>query len=194
MIPARCVGIKNYLISVLTLLLLNTGTLAKADEAIVKAIIASYEAQCQAMQAEILPDIDADLDAPPPKGILEVNEEDIFDIQIDLKGNTATVVHADFGCTNFGHAWCGLSGSCTSFLIVDDMVFEWKGGSRPQSVKGGDTVLISKIVGGYGCKDGNGAEGFGAAPCYEVIVWDEERGTFWSSIGDLLFRSDLSNP
>jgi hypothetical protein len=146
------------------------------------------------MQADVLPDIDADLDASPPKGILKVNEEDIFDIQIDLEGNTATVVHADFGCTNFGRPWCGLSGSCTSFLIVDDVVFEWQGGSRPQSVRGGDTVLISKVVGGYSCIDGNGAEGFGAAPCYEVVVWDEERSTFWSSNGDLLFRSDLSSP
>ncbi len=190
----RCFGIQNFLISVLTFLLLNTAALAKADEAAVEAIIASYQAQCQAMQAEILPDIDADLNAPPPKGILKVDEEDVFEADIDLKGSKATVVHADFGCTNFGNPWCGMSGSCTSYLIVDDVVFEWLGGGRPQSVRGGDTVLISKVVGGYGCIDGNGADGFGAAPCYEVIVWDEERGTFWSSNGDLKFRSDLSAP
>lgn len=170
------------------------GVTAAAGETAVEAIIATYQAQCQAMQAEVLPDIDADLDAPPPKVILKVKAEDVFDIEIDLKGNKATVVHADFGCTNFGYPWCGMSGSCTSYLIVDDVVFEWEGGGRPETVKGHDTVLISKFVGGYGCKDGNGADGFGATPCYKVIVWDDERGTFWSSNGDLQFRSDLSTP
>lgn len=165
-----------------------------AGETAVEAIIADYQAQCQAMQAGVLPDIDADLEAPPPKGILKVNVEDIYDIEIDKDGNKATVVHADFSCTNFGHSWCGLSGSCTSYLIVDDQVFQWEGGGRPQALKGGNTVLISKVIGGYGCKDGNGADGFGAAPCYKVIVWDEERETFWSSDGDLKFRSDLSTP
>lgn len=80
---------------------------------------------------------------------------------------------------------CGMSGSCTSYWIVDDVVFEWQGVAvlNPLWV----VTLCSKVVGGYGCTDGNGADGFGAAPCYEVIVWDEERGTFWSSNGDLKF-------
>ena len=194
MTRARCFGTQNCLISVLTFLLLNSAASAKAEETAVEAIIANYEAQCQAMQAEVLPDIDADLDAPPPKGILELNAEYIYDIEIDQKGKNAIVVHADFSCTNFGHPWCGMSGSCTSYLIVDDVVFEWEGGGRPETVKGDDAVLISKVVGGYSCIDGSGADGFGAAPCYEVIVWDEERDTFWSSNGDLKFRSDLSLP
>lgn len=167
---------------------------AHAGQTAVEAIIAEYDRQCQAMQADVLPDIDADLEAPPPKATLKIEDDAIFEVEINGEGKTATVVHADFGCTNFGHPWCGLSGSCTSYLIVDDTVFEWKGGSRPQVVKGGDTVLISRVVGGFSCLDGNGAEGFGAAPCYEVIVWDEKRGTFWSSNGDLQFRSDLSLP
>lgn len=194
MTRARCFGTQNYLISVLTVLLLNSAASAKAEETAVEAIIANYQAQCQAMQAEVLPDIDADLDAPPPKGILELNAEYIYDIEIDQKGKNAIVVHADFSCTHFGHPWCGMSGSCTSYLIVDDVVFEWEGGGRPETVKGHDTVLISKFVGGYGCKDGNGADGFGATPCYKVIVWDEERATFWSSNGDVTMRQDLSPP
>lgn len=167
---------------------------ADAGQTAVEAIIADYDSQCQAMQGEVLPDIDADLEAPPPKAMLKIDDDAIYEVAINSAGKTATVVHASFGCTNFGRPWCGIGGSCTSYLIVDDTVFEWMGGSRPQAVKGGDTVLISKVVGGYGCKDGNGADGFGAAPCHEVIVWDDERETFWSSNGDLKFRSELSAP
>lgn len=194
MTRARCFGTPNYLISVLTFLLLNSAASAKAEETAIEAIIANYEAQCQAMQAEVLPDIDADLDAPPPKGILEVNAEAVFDIEIDLKGNKATVVHADFGCTNFGYPWCGISGSCTSYLIVDDVVFAWEGGGRPETVKGHDTVLIIKNISGFSCTDSMRSEGFGASPCYKFAVWDEERATFWSADGDVTVRQDLSPP
>lgn len=190
----RCFGIQNYLISALTFLFLNTAALAKAEEAAVEAIIASYQAQCQAMQAEILPDIDADLDAPSPKGILKLNVEHIYDIEIDKEGNKATVVHAEFSCTNFGHYWCGISGSCTSYLIVDDVVFEWEGGGRPETVKGHDTVLIIKNISGFGCTDSMRGGGFGASPCYKFAVWDEERASFWSADGDVTMRQDLSPP
>lgn len=167
---------------------------AYAGPTALDAIMADYEGQCQAMQSELLTDIDAALDATPPKGILEIDDDSIYEIEIDNAGKIATVVYASFGCPNFGHPWCGVGGGCTSFLIVDDTFFEWKGGGRPQMVKGEDTVLIAKVVGGFSCKDGHGVDGFGAAPCYEVIVWDDLGGTFWSSNGNLKFRSDLSAP
>jgi hypothetical protein len=167
---------------------------AYAGPTALEALMADYEGRCQAMQSELLPDIDAELDAPPPKGILEIDNDAIYEIEIDNAGKTATVVYTSFRCTNFGYPWCGAGGNCTSYLIVDDKLFEWIGGGRPETVKGADTVLIARVVDGYSCKDGNGADGFGAAPCYEVIVWDDERGTFWSSDGDLQFRSELSAP
>jgi hypothetical protein len=175
-------------------MILTSGMSASANQTAVDIIVANYDRQCQAMQAQVLPSIDADLDAPSPKGILKINDGSIYEVLIDKTGKTATVVHASFGCSNFGYPWCGMGGNCTSYLIVDDTVFEWEGGGMPQSVAGSNTVLIAKSVSGYTCKDENGDNGFGASPCYEVTVWDEELGTFWSSNSHIKFRPDLSAP
>ena len=167
-------------------------TISEAGKTAVSSIIESYQVQCQALQAEVLPEIDADLNVPPPKGILKVDAADIFEIEIDLKGNRATVVHADFGCTNFGHYWCGVSGSCTSYLIVDDVVFEWAAGGRPETVKGDNLLLLIKRISGFGCINSARDEGFGVSPCYKFAVWDEVHATFWSADGSMILREDLS--
>lgn len=182
--------------SILRIVLVTTlcAKSAYAGPSALEVIMDDYEGQCQDMQSELLTDIDVGLEATPSKGILEIGDDAIYEIEIDNAGKIATVVYASFACPNFGHPWCGVGGSCTSYLIVDDTVFEWNGGGRPEMVRGEDTALIAKVVGGFGCKDGNGADGFGAAPCYEVIVWDEMGETFWSSNGGLELRSDLSEP
>jgi hypothetical protein len=45
MTRARCFGTPNYLISVLTFMLLNSAASAKAEETAIEAIIANYQAQ-----------------------------------------------------------------------------------------------------------------------------------------------------
>lgn len=175
-------------------MILTSGMPANANQTAVEIIISNYDRQCQAMQAQVLPGIDDDLNAQPNQGILTINEDTIYEVIINTAGKTATVVHTSFGCSNFGYPWCGIGGNCTSYLIVDDSVFEWEGGGMPQSFTGSNTVLIAKSVSGYSCKDGNGDNGFGAAPCYGMTVWDEELGTFWSSNSHIKFRPDLSTP
>jgi hypothetical protein len=68
-----------------------------AGQTAVEAIIADYDRHCQAMQADVFPDIDADLEAPPPKAMLKIDDDAIYEIEINGEGKTATVVHADFG-------------------------------------------------------------------------------------------------
>ena len=88
----------------------------------------------------------------------------------------------------------GAVGGCVSYLIVDEHVFEWEGGGRPMSVDAGESTLIVSPVAGFSCTDSEGREGWGAAPCYRVMVWDEDLRTFWSAQGDVTARPDFSVP
>ena len=122
-------------------------------------VIADYKQQCVSAQADILPEMDADLD-PPQAIVLKIDDDAIYEIKVTPEGKMATVVFTSFSCTNIGYAWCG-SGGCVSYLIVDEHVFEWEGGGRPMSVDAGEGTLIVSPVAGFSCTDSEGREGWG---------------------------------
>lgn len=158
-----------------------------AGENGVEKILSDYREECQAMQTDVLPEMDADPNQAPSEAILTIDDDNIYDVKITTGGKTATVVFADFQCSNFGYPWCG-SGGCDSFLIVDDNVFEWKNGGKPLSIIADDTVMLTRPVSGFVCKDSIGNEGYGASPCYEIAIWDEGQSTFWSEHGTLKLK------
>jgi hypothetical protein len=167
------------LASILPLTVLASVDKVSADENKAEEVLTTYRSACEAMQADVLRGIDDDLDQPPPKGILTIDDGDIYDVKITKDGKTATVIFANFHCSNFGYPWCGSSG-CTSYLIVDENVFEWESGGKPISLIADDTVMLTRPVSGFVCKDSKGNEGYGASPCYEIAIWDEGQSTFWS--------------
>ena len=170
--------------SILPLTVLASVDNVSADENKVEEILTTYRSACEAMQADFLPGIDDDLDKPPPKGILTIDDGDIYNVKITNDGKTATVIFASFHCSNFGYSWCGSAG-CTSYLIVDENVFEWGNGGKPISLSTGYTTLVVRPVSGFLCKDSVGKEGYGASPCYETAIWDEKAATFWSQSNSL---------
>ncbi len=171
-----------------TIISLTVG--AASAQTALDRVIADYQQQCVSAQADILPEMDADLD-PPQAIVLKIDDDAIYEIKVTPEGKMATVVFTSFSCTNIGYAWCG-SGGCVSYLIVDEHVFEWEGGGRPMSVDAGERTLIVSSVSGFSCTDSEGREGWGASPCYRMIIWEEELRTFWSERADIKVRPDLS--
>lgn len=167
-----------------SLLLLATMAHGESWPSGVQKIVADYELRCDQGQRDVVPYVDDDPQQPRPKATLTVDEKDIYEIEIAPDGTKATVVYASFHCSNLGYAWCG-SGGCTSYLIVNDAVFEWDAGGRPMSTRGGDGIFLVRSVGGYACYSSEGVAGYGASPCYEVAVWDQAKATFWSREGDV---------
>jgi hypothetical protein len=171
-----------------TIISLTVG--AASAQTALDRVIADYQQECVSAQADILPEMDADLD-PPQAIVLKIDDDAIYEIKVTPEGKLATVVFTSFSCTNIGYAWCG-SGGCVSYLIVDEHVFEWEGGGRPMSVDAGERTLIVSPVSGFCCTDSEGREGWGASPCYRMIIWDEELRTFWSERADIKVRPNLS--
>lgn len=178
------------------MIMIPLANVASAEETQIQRILSTYTKQCHDLQAqEIIPFIDEDL-KPPTIFNPEVTlaPEDVYQIDLTPDGKKATVLVADFGCPGFGSLGCGVTGSCTSFIIVGGRVFEWSGGGRPVSATVGDTVIVASPTGGFLCDDSDGGQGFGAAPCFVAAVWDDEQNKFWSQDKLVSFRSDLSLP
>lgn len=175
----------------ITLLVANA---VYAEQSPIERIVATYTKQCHDLQAqEIIPGIDEDLEPPTifdPQVTLA--PEDVYQIDLSTDGEKATALIANFGCPGFGSLGCGVTGSCTSFIIVGDRVFEWSGGGRPVSATVGDTVIVASPTGGFLCDDSDGGEGFGAAPCYVAAAWDSNHNKFWSQDRLVFLRHDLS--
>jgi hypothetical protein len=178
------------------MVLLLCSPAAHAGEDPLALLVDEYEKQCQKLQnEEIIPSIDEDLEAPSifePMPALDPGN--VYLIEITPGGKKATVLVADFHCPGFGNLGCGFTGSCSSYIIVDDQVFDWGAGGRPVSARAGNDVIVTSSTAGYLCEDSDGEEGFGAAPCYVAAVWDDERNRFWSQNGLVKVRGDLSAP
>lgn len=178
------------------MILLPLADIARAEQSQIERIVATYTKQCHDLQAqEIIPGIDEDLEPPTifdPQVTLA--PEDVYQIDLTPNGQKATVLVADFGCPSFGSLGCGVTGSCTSFIIMEGRVFQWDGGGRPVSAIVGDTVIVASSTGGFLCNDSDGGEGFGAAPCYVAAAWDDKQNKFWSRDRLVLLRHDLSAP
>lgn len=157
-------------------------------------IVQYYQAQCDEEQASVLPEIDEEDTDKPEKGVLTLDPENIYDIQITPSGKQATVLFSQFHCSNIGYAWCG-SGGCGFFLIVDGTTYFRDGGFNPKSVTfeygtGLQTVVLFPVH-GIGCENKEGQSGAGSDPCYSSVVWDEDRQSFFSIDGSIdLWKAD----
>ena len=180
----------------LSLLLLLIAPAAHAEEDPLTLLVDEYKKACHDLQAEvIIPLIDEDQEPPTTfNPQVTLDPKDVYLIDITPEGKKAIVLVAAFQCDGFGNLGCGVTGSCSSYIIVDDQVFEWGAGGRPMSTRLGDTVIVASTTRGYVCKDSDGREGFGAAPCYVAAVWDDEKKKFWSKDGLVSIRGDLSAP
>lgn len=169
---------------------------ARADENPIALIVAEYQAKCTKMQVqEVFPLIDEDLEPPTPfHPKVTLDPENVYLIDITPERRKATVLVADFLCDGFGSLGCGITGYCTSFIIVDDQVYELGSRGNPRSAQTGVETLIVVPMAGYMCRDSEGREGFGAAPCYQAIYWDDVANKFWSVDGSVKIRGDLSPP
>lgn len=169
---------------------------ARADESPTALIFAEYQRDCQKLQEkEIIPSIDEDMEPPTifvPK--ITLDPANIYLIDITPEGKKATALVADFFWDGFGSLGCGMTGSCSAYIIVEDQVFEWNGAGRPTSARVGDRTVVLSSTGGYLCNDSYGREGYGAAPCYVAAAWDDELKRFWSQDGLVKIRGDLSAP
>jgi hypothetical protein len=181
----------SFTIALNTAIIIQPSISAADDQTSVDRLILNYQQQCISAQGDISSDIDRDLDAPQTVD-LNIDDDAIYEIKVTPEGKVATVVFTSFSCTNVGYAWCGVSGSCVSYLIIDEQVFEWAGGGRPVSVDTGEETLIVSSIGGSSCADSEGNGGFGSSPCYRVMVWDENLRSFFSDRGDVKARPDLS--
>jgi hypothetical protein len=181
---------------IILMVLLLCSPAARAGEDPLTLLVDEYEEQCQKLQnEEIIPSVDEDLEAPSifaPMPALD--PQNVYPIEITPGGKKATVLIADFHCPGFGNLGCGFTGSCSSYIIVDDQVFEWGAGGRPMSARSGDEVVVLSSTAGYLCEDSDGTEGFGAAPCYVAAVWDDEQQKFWSQNGLVKVRGAFSAP
>ena len=177
----------SSLLIILTALLPTTASSQNTNvQASIDLIIQDYNGSCHAEQSDV-PSIDED-PIEPTDMLVTLDPVNIYEIQIDGAGSTATVLYPSFHCKNFGYGSCG-TGGCGFFLIVDDQVFFRSGGSEPhsaiiQNAYGTDAVIVYGIHGG-GCDDAQGRGGAGVAPCYGAAAWDENAKTFFSRDGEL---------
>ncbi|MCF8484513.1 MAG: hypothetical protein K9G71_04815 [Rhodobacteraceae bacterium] len=143
----------------------------------VKEIIEDHRAQCKSALG----------DNP---GDLMVDDESTYEMVIDDKGTTATVLITDFSCGDLSPMWCG-SGGCDSYVVVNGKTFVWRVSfppysfeiTNPYSSKVRKAVLFP-LHGGY-CVTANQGSGYGAFGCYEIALWDDQRETFMTRSGVL---------
>jgi hypothetical protein len=159
---------RNHLMRILfaILLILPTHVFAASNTDIVNQIVASFSAECSALQD----------DAQNGETFYElvpviVSDESIYEIQITSNGKMATVLFSDFSCPGVGaSSWCGSSG-CEVFIIVDGVSYETRGW-KPFTVAHGEEVLVMLPRSGGACGIENGA------PCYTVTIWNENDKEF----------------
>ena len=151
--------------------------IAASNQETLKYIIADYQDQCEKAQEDLRYSYYKEGD--PVVAELGLSEDNIYEINIDKDGKTATVLHAYFSCTNIGYSWCGTSG-CDSYVIVDGVSYTSRGW-KPMSVDigGGYVVLIPKS--GGACHNSLEIGISNADPCYTAAVWDSSRNTFNSA-------------
>lgn len=162
------------------------------NQTIIDGLISKYQSQCNAEQANFR-GIDDDLDAPLV-GVLTLQEDNIYQIEIDTSGKQATVLYPEFHCTNVGWGWCG-TGGCGFYIVVDGVLFQRQVSFAPQSITVptpiGERKLIIYPLHGTGCKTANQQQGYGSDPCYATASWSERSKTFYSrDTGFQLFEED----
>ena len=95
-------------LTAILLLLIPMSLSAASNEETIQYIISDYQNQCEKAQEDFR-DIDYK-EGDPVVAELGLSEDNIYEITIDKDGKTATVLHAQFNCTNVGYPWCGSGG------------------------------------------------------------------------------------
>ena len=163
----------------LLIMFLPTHAFAEATDAVLVSILDDYQSQCLAVQADFL-DIDYEEDDPIVAD-LSLPDDSIYEIIITADGQTATVLYANFHCTNVGSAWCGSSG-CTSYMIFDGTTFQTEGLKPVSVVVSENEVAVIVPRSGGSCLGADGRTLSSDASCYAVAVWDGVSKTF-NSLG-----------
>jgi len=160
---------------------------AATNEETIQLIISDYQAQCMLAQEEFR-DIDYEEDDPVVAD-LSLPDSSIYEIIINGDGQTATVLYANFHCTNIGSAWCGTSG-CTAYMIIDGMTFQTEGFKPVSVVVSENDVAVIVPRSGGACVNTTGQTPSNNISCYAVAVWDDHSDTFNSiGSGDPVFRA-----
>ena len=154
-----------------------------AKRQVIDKVLDHYQKECD---ARYLRDIDFDdYDKLIP---LLVEAEDFYDIEISKNGLKATVVYADFRCSDAGLIWSGSAGSYF-YIIVGDNIFEgW--GFRPYSIQTGGTVHVIIPIIGEACKFSDGSEPARAETCNNIANWSDYSQMFASDGEQLLIWDD----
>lgn len=149
----------------------------------VNEVIEDYRAQCQSALG----------DNP---GDLMVDDRSTYEMVIDDKGTTATVLITDFSCGNLSPMWCG-SGGCDSYVIVNGKTFVWRVSFPPYPFKITNPynsevrkAILFPLHGTY-CIAANRDSGYGMFGCYEIALWDDQRETFMTRSGALTVYDPL---
>ena len=115
---------------------------------------------------------------------LIVPENPTYEMVIDDKGTTATVLYTEFKCGDIGMpTWCG-TGGCSTYVFVNGKAFEWGLSFPPYAFEitnpyNSDfrTAVLTPRHGTY-CRGANQEQGFGMLGCYEISLWDDHNKTF----------------
>ena len=175
----------------LLMMVLPTHLLAESNVAVIQSIKDKYQAYCVEAQKDFR-DIDYDEDDSVIVD-LSLSSESIYEININNDGKKATVLYADFRCTNIGSGWCGSSG-CTSYVIVDGVALQ-TAGFKPKAVAlisqrehappdGGTTIAFIIPRSGGACHTYQGKYPSNDRVCYSVAAWDDISMTFNSMGSD----------
>ena len=159
---------------------------AATNEETIQLIISDYQSQCMLAQEEFR-DIDYE-EGDPVIAELSLPDDSIYEIIINSDGRTATVLYANFRCTNIGSSWCG-SGGCTSYVIVDGVRFQTAGFKPVSVLVSEDEVAVIVPRSGGACLGADGRTLSNHVSCYGVAVWDDVLMTFNSlGSGDPIFK------
>ena len=150
-----------------------------AKRPVVDKILDHYQKEC-----DVRYERDIDFDDYAKLIPLLVDAEDFYDIEISTNGMKATVVYANFRCSDAGLIWSG-SGGSNFYIIVGDDIFEgW--GFRPYSIQTQGNVHVIIPRNGEACEFSDGSEPARVETCNNIANWSEHKQMFASDGEQLL--------
>ncbi len=155
-----------------------------ANQAQLDTVIDWYRERCTELVPEGGPDE------------LIIPDNPTYQMVIDDKGKTASVLYTDFSCGELGPTWCG-TGGCDTYIFVEGKAFAWLSSFAPYTIKipnpynsSTRTAVIFPLHGGY-CKSAGKEQAYGSFGCYEIALWDDQQNTFITRSGALTLFDPL---
>ena len=150
-----------------------------AKRPVTDKVLDHYQKECDARYER-----DIDFDDYDKLIPLLVEAEDFYDIEISTNRLKATVVFANFRCSDTGIIWSG-SGGSNFYIIVGDDIFEgW--GFRPYSIQTQGNVHVIIPRNGEACEFSDGSEPARVETCNNIANWSEHKQMFASDGEQLL--------